>query len=300
MIAIFLGFALLASAMIANKVALFSFPPILFVAVRMVGAGLILLAYQWRKSERLHWRYLKIDVAMLLAISLLTTLIPSIFKAHALKHMISAKFTLFGSIDPFITALYAYVLYRERLTWSRLLGMFIGFAGLLILIFSTSFSQEHLPVFGVFSYPELAALAAPLLGRMGWMLVQKLLRRERYTAPEINGVTMLISGICAFVVSAGTESWHIECVQSPLIIISAIVYTIIVGNVIALTMYADFLKHHSATLISLAGFSVNFFVAFYGWVLLAEIPPISFFIAALVTFIGLLIFYAAELRRTVY
>ena len=42
---IFLGFALLASAIIANKVVLLYLPPIFFVGIRMLGAGILLLVY---------------------------------------------------------------------------------------------------------------------------------------------------------------------------------------------------------------------------------------------------------------
>ena len=297
MVTVFLGFALLASAMIANKVALVHIPTILFVAIRMLGAGCLLIAYYWGKTHRIKWSYFKYDLPVLLSISVFTTLIPSIFKAYALKHMIAAKFSLLGSIDPFITALYSYILWQERLDFKKIVGMLLGFVGVIIMLGTTAAQESSLYVFNMLSYPELAAVAAPLLGRIGWMLVQKLVRADRYTPAEINGITMASSGFAALLLSYPTESWQIHWGTQWFGVAIALLYTIIVGNIIALTMYATFLKHYSATFISLAGFSVNFFVAIYGWMLLGEIPPYNFFIAALIMLAGLMVFYSTEMKR---
>ena len=209
--------------------------------------------------------------------------------------MLSAKFSLLGSIDPFVTAFYAYILWREQLTINQIIGMVLLFISLIFLITTISPSEGNL-IFNVFSYPELAALAAPMLGRIGWLLVQHLLRSERYTAGEINGLTMFGSGASALMLSYPTESWAIALGFQWPTVSFAMLYTIVVGNIIALTMYAKFLKTHSAVFVALAGFSVNFFVVFYGWLLLGEIPPPSFFIALVVMFIGFYIFHAPSLK----
>jgi len=296
MIAVFVGFALLASAMIANKIALLSLSPTLFVAIRMLGAGFLLLAYYWGRTDRVRWSYFKHDIWLLLSISILTTLIPSLFKAYALKHMISAKFSFLGSVDPFITAFYAYLLWGERLTGAKIVGMLLGLISLLIMFWAVAPQEANLLVFGRISYPELAALAAPLLGRIGWMLIQYLIRKERYTAGQVNGLTMSMSGIAAFIISYATEAWILPTPTPWVSLSAAMIYTIVVGNIIALTMYAYFLKYHSATFLSLAGFSVNFFVALYGWLLLGEVPPVHFYSAAAVMILALIVFYAQEIR----
>jgi drug/metabolite transporter (DMT)-like permease len=292
-----LYFALFSSAVIANKIALAYLPPAMFVAARMLGAGILLLAYYWRRSHRISWRYFKHDIPILLCISLLTTLIPSIFKAYALKHMIAAKYSLLGSIDPFVTALYAYLLFSEKLTFQKICGMFLGFISLIVMLLATSPDEQNLLVFNTLSYPELAALAALMLGRIGWMLVQKLVRAERYTPGELNGLTMFASGMAALAISYPTESMTLLTGHQWGVMIAALLYTIVVGNVIALTMYAYFLKKYSSTFVSLAGFSINFYVAFYGWILLHEIPPLQFFIAAALMLLSLVIFYSPSWAR---
>jgi hypothetical protein len=78
---VFLGFAFLASATVANKYALSALSLSLMVGLRMLGAGIILLLYYRKKSHRLSFAYFKQDIFILLGISLLTMLVPALFKA---------------------------------------------------------------------------------------------------------------------------------------------------------------------------------------------------------------------------
>lgn len=67
-------------------------------------------------------------------------------------------------------------------------------------------------------------------------------------------------------------------------------YTIIIGNVISLTLYGHLLKKYSATLISLAGFSIPLFVQLFSYTFLNEPISYKFLISLLLTFTGFLIF----------
>ena len=206
-----------------------------------------------------------------LGIALLTMLLPSLFKAYALKYMLTSKASFFGSLDPFVTAVYAYFLLSERLSKKKILGIIIGFTGTLVFLYShrPPASEQELMAWWVFSYPEIAALLAMAIGRLGWMFVQQLIRKERYTAPEVNGLLMTISGILAFImpfISAGiitllsfvplinhylpsytfldaASLLHLNITPETnlSIIVYAVIYTIVVGNVIGYTMYAGFL-----------------------------------------------------------
>lgn len=323
---VFLGFAFLASATVANKYALSVLSLSLMVGLRMLGAGIILLIYNRQKNNRLSFAYIKQDLFALVGIALLTMLLPSLFKAYALKYMFASKASFFGSLDPFVTAVYAYFLFSERLSKKKILGIIIGFTGTLVLILSRPpASEQELMAWWVFSYPEIAALLAMAIGRLGWLFVQQLIRKERYTAPEVNGLLMTISGILAFImpfISAGiitllsfvplinhylpsytfldaASLLHLNITPETnlSIIVYAVIYTIVVGNVIGYTMYAGFLRHHSATFISLAGFSVPLYISLFSALLLNEPLTLSFLIASCITFTGLLIFYQDDINK---
>jgi drug/metabolite transporter (DMT)-like permease len=252
-------------------------------------------------------------------------LIPALFKAYALKNMLTSKAAFLASLDPFVTALYAYLFWGERLTKKKIIGIVLGFTGTLILLISSSTGENALLVWSIFSYPEIAALLAMAIGRIGWMFVQQLLRKERYTPAEVNGLLMTISGILAFTtpfmwsglitilgvmpflraylpvysLTDATAFLHLTIGPStylPLIFF-AVLYTVLVGNVIGYTMYAGFLKRHTATFVSLAGFSVPLYVYFFSNILLGEPLTLNFLYASCVTFIGLLIFYQDEINH---
>src|SRR6516165_10800893 len=108
MIDIIATYALLSSGIVANKILLKYLAPDLFVALRMFISGVCLLPFALWNSHRMKWHYMKEDIATIFFISLCTTLVPSITKAFAYKYMLASKTALLGSIDPFVTALYAY------------------------------------------------------------------------------------------------------------------------------------------------------------------------------------------------
>ena len=323
---VFLGFAFLASATMANKYALYSLTPTFMVALRMLGAGVILFWYYHKSTHRLSFAYFKKDIPLLFGISLLTLFIPSLCKAYALQNMLASKASFFGSLDPFVTSIYAYLFFREKLSFKKIIGILLGFTGTLVILFSRAPSSEQaLKAFSIFSYPEIAALIAMAVGRLGWMFVQKLIRNERYTGAELNGLLMTLSGIIAFVIpfagalistitllisprlaryvpdysfSQAFEIFHINSASHIGIgmTILLVLYTILIGNVIGYTMYANFLKKHSITFISLAGFSVPLYTYLFDAMLGNPISP-SFLVAAAITFAGLMIFYQDEINR---
>ncbi len=324
---VFLGFGFLASATMANKYALLSLTPTFMVALRMLGAGAILWWYYHKGTHRLSFAYFKRDLPVLIGISLLTLFIPSICKAYALQNMLASKASFFGSLDPFVTAIYAYLFFKETLSFKKIIGIMLGFAGMVVILLSRAPSSEQaLMAFSVFSYPELAALIAMAVGRLGWIFVQRLIRNERYTGAELNGLLMTLSGLLALIIPFfGATCIRIARMLAPSaafaylpdytfenamaifhlnpatsisfnLLIFLLLYTIIIGNVIGYTMYANFLKHHSITFISLAGFSVPMYTYLFD-AMLGNPISLSFLVAAAITFTGLMIFYQDEINR---
>ncbi|MCB9492667.1 MAG: DMT family transporter [Epsilonproteobacteria bacterium] len=292
---IFLGFALLASAISANKVLLASVPPTFFVGIRMLTAGLILWFMYYRTSPRLRWKYLKDDIFKIMLAALFTTCVPSLCKAFALKYMPSGKAAFIGSLDPFVTAIYSYFLFSDRLNFKKILGILVGFSGSMILCYSNYTSEQGFHAFLIFSFPELAAFAAMAIGRYGWLLAQSMLKRERYAPAELNGVMMSISGVLALCLSTFVDNYATISFSFSWQWILLFAYTVFVGNIIAYTMYATFLRIHSANFVSLAGFSVPIFVAFFGYTFLHERLTTNLVTSAMVILFGVYLFYQEEL-----
>lgn len=304
---VLIAFALLASAISANKILLYAMTPMMLVCIRMFVAGIILLIYTTRGSRPLHWAQVRPHISMLAIITLCTTFVPSLLKAYALSHMASAKQAFFGTLDPFVTALLAYILLNERLSWKKWAGILLGFIGALMLIAQQDFEFK---AFSFVSFPELAALGAVVIGRYGWIMVQRFLKKEIFGPTQINTITMLLSGVISGIillffhhVTLGTfegapfsilKSAPFMCMSFTAQLMFFLSYTILIGNVLAYNLYAHVLKKHSATFVSLMSFSVPLFVALYGRLFLSEMLTWHFFASCGVTFLGLLVFYFDE------
>lgn len=314
MILLLTAFFCLATSISANKVLLFSLAPELLVTIRMIVASPLLAAYGYYTEKRVvSLKVLRDYFSWMVIIALFTTFFPSNLKAYALANMPSYKMAYFGTLDPFVAALYSFFLFRERLTVRQWCGILLGACGMLILCMSTSTLEQQLQAFSFFSYPELAALCAIVLSRLGWIQGQQLLKKEHMTPLQFNIVTMALGGIfsLALVLLRGTytmqsfETAHLPILGIyPLAALSSEVqvglflgYTIGLGNMVGYMLYAHALKRYSATFIALTGFTIPLTVQLVGWALLGESLSLPFFAACGITLLGIGIFYYDESSR---
>ena len=306
MIDILVGFALLASAITSNKIVLCFLQPTFFVAIRMLAAGTMLAIASaisgvfLGKNTIRHWLHEHATIMRsygwrFFFISIAITVIPSLCKAYALSIMPSYKMAALGSLDPFITAIYAYILFGERLTKKRFAGIVCGLIGMSILIASTTPLESVTNTWWILSYAEIAMLLAVATGRYGWTLGQVYLKKQVIKPLEFNAYIMIFGGLISAVMTI-FEGPSAYTMIKPVtgLFWATMAYTIIIGNGFAYTMYAQVLKRYSASLVSLASLSVPLFVSFFGYIFLQEIPSLYFFGALLLFAIGLLVLYRDE------
>ncbi len=293
---IFIAFAAMACGMIANKFVLQGISFDLFVGIRMFISGMLLFVFTVFTSQRLRWSYLRADIVKILLISFCTSLIPAILKAYAISYLPMSKYALLGSIEPFVTAMYAYILWNERLSWKKIIGIAVAFFGVSIYVLTTSPVELQWGELLYISFPELAVIGSVILSRYGWILVQLMLKKDRYTPVEMNSLTMLLSGAMGLGLAATHGSSIFVAPGKMGMFVAAFAFTIIVGNLFGYTLYSYALKKHSAVWVSLAGLSIPPMV-FLGSNLLGwEGCSLSFFVALAVLCTGFFIFYLDELR----
>ncbi len=289
---VFFTFFLFAAGIFANKQILEYWPPTFFVGFRMFVAGIILLAYNLHRRQ--SWKFLKEDWAWLLLITSATTLFPAIFKSYGLAHLAAGHVAILGSIDPFITAIYSYFIWHEKLTYKKIIGITLGMIGAIVPYNLSCISLQSL----CNVLPQIAVLASVTLSRLGWILVAILLRRDRYTPTQLNSIMMLSSGFFALLFSWGFETGTLSVATkiSWWSFAGLLVFTIIIGNIFAYNLYAYILKHTNATLVSLAGVSIPFFVKTFEWIFKGIPLTLNFFAAIFLLFIGLFLFYYDDLK----
>lgn len=292
-------FFCLASGISANKLIYMHIGPLIFTAFRMLISGIMLIGLLWWRTgkagiknllERV-WR----DIAYLLIITCLTTLVQSLLKAYALANTLSSKVALIGSLDPFITAIICYLFWSEKLRWQQWLGIAIGFIGSTILIIGKTDNLYSEQLLGIVSYAEIAALASFILSRLGWMQIQKLLKHNRYTSEEINAITMTWGGIGGMIVATALEpmDWCSTIVWD-WYLIGLCCYTIVIGNLVGYNLYAHALKRYSSPLIAIIGLTLPVQVYLFGVLFIGEPLYGNFIISLACISIALFLFYRHE------
>lgn len=307
-----LTFVLFASAITANKIISYSLSAPFLVAIRMFFGGLILLIYtKFNLKDRLNFSVIKNNFYSLIIVALFTNFFPSLLKAYSLKNLPSGNMAFFGSLDPFITAILAYFLLKERLSKSQIIGIIIGFIGSLILIID-KISIKNLFI----SLPEIAIILSLILSRFGWIQAQKLLKSNKFTPIQLNITTMLSSGILSLILALLFKKISIRPLEHANLnifnykifkyiveffgfnglLLFFIIYTTVIGNVFAYSFYAYLLKKHSSVYVSIFGFSIPIFVNIFGILFLNEKLTLNFISASLITFLGLTIFFREDIK----
>lgn len=292
MILIVLLYALLAGTFSLGKMILAYSQPIFIVGMRMSIAGALLLLYhtirnhtQLRVKREHYWLFLQATI--------FTIYIPYLLRYWGLVYLSSSKACLLYNFGPFLTYFFSYILYKETITLKKILGLCIGFVGLVPLF--TDQSLQTTTHHGLFILPELALLAAVSSMSYGWLIIHKLINKEYYPPSMTNGITMLSGGILALATSFFLENPATYITETvPFITILTII--IIVSNLICHNLYGTLLKTHSPTMLSFASFLSPIFAAFYGWLFMGETIPWHFYGAACICFIGLGLFYSDELN----
>lgn len=313
MIAVFILYMLFASTFTFGKMALNYCDPIFFIAVRMLVGGTLLLGYCYF-FNRVQWRWAKKDSWAYLQLMLFHIYCAFVLEFWALQYVNAAKACLIYNLSPFITALYAYFLFSERLTTQKWISLGIGFAGFLPILLVNMPLEFEFGTFFALSFPELALLGAVLSSAYGWIIMKELLNKN-HSPVQANGIAMLGGGALAAFTSLifeGTPRLKMPVMQdhppqwiigfageytSLLMFLWYTLLLIIIANIICYNLYGALLKRFSATFLSFAGFITPLFAAFYDWIFIGAAVGWPFFTSFFITFLGIYSFYYQELQH---
>lgn len=263
----------------------------------MLFAGLVLLAYIAirHKPKTLKIKASHIGGIALLALSQIY--LTNILEIWAINNMASYKVCLFYSLSPFVSALVAFFLLKERMSYKKAVGMLIGFLGLMPIIFAQTQDEIRVGTFLGFTLAELAMLGAVVCSVYGWIMLKKVMEDYEYSPLVANGLSMTIGGVLALAHSylAG-EQW------TPIPVTNLqpfIVYTLImclISNLICYNLYGYLLKRFTSTFMSFAGLVTPLFTSLFGFIWLQEIITWHFFVSMVLFAVGLFVFYREEME----
>ncbi len=268
MLLIALMYAFLASIFVLGKVALSYSPPAFLIGVRMLlGGSILLLFYRFALGHKTRVAFA--DWGLLLLISLFHIYLCLVPQFWALQYLAASKATLLSCMRPFLTALLAYGLYKERLSGWQCLGMVVSFVSLLPVVLFKQVPGELNGNLWSLSLPEVVLFGSILSGAYAWFLVRKLMR-EGYSLIFINGIAMVMGGAMAFAHGWFTDGFYPLAPGTLGPFMGYVMLLILVGNIIVFNAYAWLIQKFGITEVALFGFFSPVFGGFFGWLFLGE------------------------------
>jgi drug/metabolite transporter (DMT)-like permease len=292
MILIIVLYTLLGLSFTLGKITLYYASPFFVVGLRMMigGFGLALFYYSFKSNE---YQLQKKDWPAFMQVTLFGIVIPYCLRSWGLNYLSSTKAAFIFTLMPFFTVLFSYLVYKERLSYQKSIGLMLGFLGMMPTLFTGSTLENSAGSFGIFSWPELAMVGA--VASFSYNLIAlKDLVKTRGCPPELaNGITMLFGGFMALQLSFIVEPIWIH--RSPYNFAAYLGLQIVISNLICSNLQARLLTLYSPTLMAFAGFLTPLCASCFGWFLLNEELRMQYFISLFMVMIGLGMFYFDEI-----
>lgn len=294
MFLVVLLYAVLASTFWFAKQGVATASPCFFIGFRMTLAGLFLLAFQWWKDHRIFAKINKKDLISFFNASLFYIYFAFVLEFWGLTYVSAIKTTMIYSLTPFITAILAYFLHKQKLTLPKIAGITLGVAGLVPVLVAQSLAEQSAGQLWSISLPECALLTAVVSAAYAWFLIKKLIDKG-YPLALINGITMLMGGILSWITSL-----VIEGIVPPVTDVWGFFFWILAlifaANIVFYNLFGFLMTRYSITFLSFAGFLCPLFATFYEWILTGGNVSWQYFVCLLCVSTGLFIFYKDELR----
>jgi drug/metabolite transporter (DMT)-like permease len=271
--------------------------PMFVSGIRMITSGVLLLLYQAYTATvsstrgRIHGQHF-ILFAQIIVLGMYMTYG---LRLYALQVLPVWKTSFFYNFAPFLSALYAYLLFGEKLSYKQWVGLMIGVLGMIPIFISSSPAEATLREVFYISWYEVCLMLSVSCHSYSWILIQKLVRNHHYQPTFVNGIAMASGGILSLATSYYQEG--IVSISDPYAFSSALIATVCIGNIVCHNLYATLLKTYSATFMSFTSFLGPLFAALYGWAFFNEHISWHFYVSGIIVFIGLSIFYQDELRN---
>ncbi|HBV88602.1 MAG TPA: EamA/RhaT family transporter [Desulfosporosinus sp.] len=162
--------------------------PTLLAAIRMPLAGIVLLLFVFRKyglynPSKKQWGWL-------FGIGLISVCVHQLFLGYGVSVTSSTNASLILALNPLTTALLASIFVQEKFTRNLGLGILLGFAGVVLVVFSKS--PEGTIQFSLLG--DISMVLAMLTYVIGGLLIKKLLETSIPTL-VVTAYSTLIGGI---------------------------------------------------------------------------------------------------------
>lgn len=251
------------STYLATRFAVATIPPLMMIGIRSLAAGVILyLISRYRKAEKVK----RENVLPLFTLGALFFLAGHGLLSWAQQYVPSGMAAVLVTAEPlWIFGIEWFFLKDTRVKLKGILGLFLGFAGIVYLIHSTSAGTA-------FNHDLLAPvlIVAGTLSWGGGAVYSRVANVPK--SPLLSaGMELIFGGILVLIASfiLGEPSrFHVS--QVSLKSFCALLYLVVFGSVIAFSAYTWLLSNTSATRISTHTYVNPVIAVFLGWLIADE------------------------------
>lgn len=295
MLLIILLHALWAASVTTSKMMLDFTNPIFLTAIRMSIAGALLLYYQYFHAHE-PFVVKKKDMFLFFQVAFFGIFLSYNLRHWALDEVSAAKTMFLYNAAPFMSSLYSYFIFKEKMSKMKWLGLFIGCIGIIPILLTTSAKEASLGEFFYISWAEIAILASAASHSYSWIVVRRLVRDKNYSPMMVNGICMFSGGLMAFATAGVFEGFRFVIHANIWYFIALLSFVVLVSNIVCHNLYGYLLRQYTATFLSFTGFMGPLIAAVYGWILFGNPITWHYYVSSVVMFVGLYLFYKDELQ----
>lgn len=267
--------------------------PLFVTALRMSFAGLALIVYLWMKKG-LKKSLNKKEWLSIIILGFISIFLTNILEFYSLKSLSASKVCFLYSLSPFLTALFSYFHFKEKMTKKKWLGMCIAFLAIAIG-FIDSITLKSIQI--SFGWPDIAMLFAVLFSVYGWILLRMLVKSSM-SHIFANAMSMIIGGFLALFISSTIEPNIFSTLKTlPNTFYLTILLITIISNFICYNLYGFLLNRFTATFMSFFGLLSPIFTSIHSFLILGEVPSLYILLSTPCILLGLFIFYQEELKQ---
>jgi drug/metabolite transporter (DMT)-like permease len=266
------------SSWAAVKIGLESVPPLLSLGIRFTVASFILgLIVLWKRlripTEKKFW------MLVLLMCSTSFT-VPFVLIYWAQMQISSGLASVLFATYPFWVALIShFILPKEKITCTRIMGIGIGFLGV-FFIFNKGFSEVSLSML----YGMAALIAGAIIQAFGLVFLRRM--GEHAHPVTLNFCSMSLSALPLFAASYIFEDYSKMIFNTQTL--GAILYLSIFCTVITFVIYFWLVKHVEAVILSLSAFMTPVIAVLIGVLVMKETITQGVYIGSALVLLGVL------------
>ena len=275
------------STYLLNKVVVTELPPFFLASIRFLTAGISMITIA---------AILKVDLSISKKQLLNTVIISFLFLVYgnsvfvwALQYLSSGFSSLIASTQPLFVLIIMKIIDRKPLKLRSLIGVFLGVAGMCLLISQREITATENSFLGI-----VVMLTCVLSWSYGSVFVSKATLPKNYLVSA--GYQMIIGGLIQMVISISLqETWSSPSDWSSNVQLSMLLL-VVFGGIIAFTAFNYLLKKVATEKVATSAYVNPIIALFMGWYFLDEKLTTQSIVASIILLTG--VYFIASRKRT--